>query len=122
MPEEFERVFVYGTLLSGESNHYLLEGSELMGKTVANGFDLKDLGPFPACVENPLSTTSVEGEVWMVTKEVLARLDRLEGYPTFYNRKKIWTFFDDCWIYFCNAEKDNPTILSGSWKQHLGRE
>lgn len=123
MTEEFERVFVYGTLLSGESNHRLLEGSTKVGNyALAKGFLMKNLGPFPACVEESDNPIPVIGEVWKVSPETFARLDRLEGYPDFYNRKQIDTFSGPAWIYFCNEEKDRPTILSGSWKKHLGRE
>lgn len=116
-----ELVFVYGTLLTGESNHHLLEGSELRGTEVANGFLMKDLGRFPACVEEADNHIPVIGEVWKVSPETFARLDRLEGYPYFYNRKQIPTFDGPAWIYFCNEERDRPTITSGSWKKHLGR-
>lgn len=113
------KVFVYGTLLSGEGNNYLLEGSQKLGDAKVQGFLMKNLGPFPACVPNDNINAEVVGEVWEVSDETFKRLDRLEGYPDFYDRTLVGTSHGEAWIYINVAASGRPTIQSGNWKQHL---
>lgn len=114
-----DKVFVYGTLLTGENNNRLLSSSELLGEATADGFDMYSLGGFPACVENEESKIPVKGEVWKVDPDTMTRLDMLEGYPSFYDRKEIPTEFGTAWIYTMNraANGRNALIKTGSWKE-----
>lgn len=81
IPEESHpyRVFVYGTLKSGEGNHHLLKKvARFQGNETLNGYVMIHLGGFPAIIKyNP--QWNVHGEVWDVTADTLARLDILEG-------------------------------------------
>lgn len=82
------RVFVYGTLLRGESNERFLRSARLVGAARTRpAFTLYDLGAFPGLVEG--GSVAVTGEVYEVSEETLAALDRLEGHPTFYRRTAI---------------------------------
>jgi gamma-glutamylcyclotransferase (GGCT)/AIG2-like uncharacterized protein YtfP len=82
------RVFVYGTLKSGFSNHYLLEGCEFFGdaatvptyKMIENGF--------PVIMPDP-EGKPLAGEIYIVDEETLARLDQLEREGSSYDRKLI---------------------------------
>jgi gamma-glutamylaminecyclotransferase len=82
------RVFVYGTLKSGFSNHYLLEGCEFFGcaatvptyKMIENGF--------PVIMPDP-EGKPLAGEIYTVDNETLARLDQLEREGSSYDRKLI---------------------------------
>ena len=79
------RVFVYGTLLTGESNHdHYLKDEWLEGKAVISGYDMYDLGAYPGIVEGK---GRVKGELYRVGKEVLKNLDRLEGEGSLYIRR-----------------------------------
>ena len=82
-------IFVYGTLLSGEPNHYLLSDSEFICKAnTAPDFKLFDVnGYFPAMVSG--GNTKVKGEVYNINKRTLSKIDRLEGHPNFYKRTEI---------------------------------
>ena len=82
------RVFVYGTLRVGQGNHHLLASSRMIGldRTLAR-YTLVDLGAFPAVVVG--GATAVVGEVFEVDAATLARLDRLEGHPRFYQRTTV---------------------------------
>jgi gamma-glutamylcyclotransferase (GGCT)/AIG2-like uncharacterized protein YtfP len=82
------RVFVYGTLRAGESNHGLLAGARFVGLARTRPeFRMFDLGPYPAITAE--GSTAIEGEVYEVDDAMRARLDRLEGHPTMYTRTPI---------------------------------
>lgn len=71
----------------GQGNHYILEGSEFLGKDKIYG-DLYTHGGFPGlvpCADGEQRFVTVE--VYSVTPATLARLDRLEGVPHHYNRE-----------------------------------
>ena len=105
MYEQTHRVFVYGTLKSGNTNNALLveRGSELIGDCTATGIEMYDLGPFPAAVLK--EGGEVEGEIWLVDKATLDRLDWLEGYnekspeSSLYIRKMVDTNVGKCFTY-----------------------
>lgn len=82
------RVFVYGTLLRGLSNHHWLAGARFVAEDVtAEGLALVDLGDYPAVLEAP--GTPVAGEVFEVDDVGLARLDALEARPVLYDRRPV---------------------------------
>lgn len=81
-------VFVYGTLRTGEANfdRFLASSARLGEARTAAHFTMLDMGGFPGLVPG---ATSIVGEVFLVNDETLARLDRLEGHPTFYRRELL---------------------------------
>jgi gamma-glutamylcyclotransferase (GGCT)/AIG2-like uncharacterized protein YtfP len=82
------RVFVYGTLLAGERNHYHIERARLIAEARTQpAFTLYDFGPYPAMVAT--GNHAVIGEVYEVDEPMLAAMDRLEGHPRFYRRTSI---------------------------------
>ena len=83
------RVFVYGTLKRGGSNHRFLTGQSFEGEAATlPRYRLYDRGPYPCLVDNE-SGVAVRGEVWAVDDATLRRLDEYEGVPTLYTRKEI---------------------------------
>lgn len=76
-------VFVYGTLKKGFHNSYLLSNSTFVGDDRVNGV-IYDIGTIP--VVDIGKDGVVYGEVYRVSPETLAQLDRLEGIPSFYER------------------------------------
>lgn len=121
------KVFVYGSLLSGLFNHRLLEGSEFLGQGVTlEFFRLVSLGAYPACLSKGQGAPVV-GEVYEVSDLTFSRLDRLEGYPNYYNRSKVGVKVGEsevkAWIYhierdslLCRGEKE---IADGDWKKFV---
>lgn len=74
------RVFVYGTLKRGFSNHHFLRGQTFLGMaTTVPGYRLFSLGDYPGLVHWEGDAQSVQGEVWQVDDACLADLDVLEG-------------------------------------------
>ncbi|GAD78768.1 gamma-glutamylcyclotransferase family protein [Vibrio ezurae] len=106
-------VFVYGTLRQGESNHHLLQGSDLLGvyETPAQ-YSLYDFSAYPGIVEGH---SSITGEVYRVSDEVLAKLDILEDIPIEYRRESIETPFGEAWIYLYQGTELGTAIESGDW-------
>ena len=112
------RVFVYGTLLSGEPNHRVLADADLVGEASTEAvFDLVSLGAFPALV--PDGRTAVAGEVYVVNARTLADLDRLEGHPRFYRRRRIRLQDGDevlAYVLAPDQARGRPAIASGNWR------
>lgn len=78
-----QKVFVYGTLLKGNSNHdYYLDESNLIGEAVLEGYALYELGSYPG-VKRMLGQ-KVKGEVYEVDDETLQKLNYLEGEGSLY--------------------------------------
>jgi len=94
-------VFVYGTLQRGHENYPILaEGSRYLGQghTVLKNFSMWDtLNGFPMVFpETQLEHQGyIRGEVWAVTPDTLARIDRLESNGEYYRRQKTFVTLDE---------------------------
>ena len=77
-------VFVYGTLMSGEGNHRYLENSTFLGRTALEGYDMHDVGWYPAIV--PGDGLAV-GELYSVPVEDMHSIDMLEGEGSLYAKR-----------------------------------
>ena len=115
------RVFVYGTLLRGLRNHHWLEGSALVARTaLAERFTMLDCGSYPALVEG--AEQRIAGEVYVVSDHVLAQLDELEEYPSYYDRKIV--DLEDgtrAWVYVLTSagvaeHADAPVVPGADWE------
>ena len=82
------KVFVYGTLMRGHGNNWLMQDAAFLGEAETNPeYTLYNLGHFPGMVEE--GKTSIKGEVYDVSSWTLGWLDKLENVPELYQRKKI---------------------------------
>ena len=112
------QVFVYGTLKKGFGNNVLLQNSNFIGEGFVEA-DMFNFGSFPVVSEGK---GSVKGEVYEVNDSVFQSLDRLEGYPNFYDRKKVHVRSEagdlSAWMYFMSKEKITklPRVFEGVWK------
>jgi gamma-glutamylaminecyclotransferase len=114
-------LFVYGSLLSGESNHARLAGTRRIGtaRTTAD-YDLVDLGHYPALLE--AGATAVHGELYEVDLSTLAILDEFEGHPSLYRRTTLRLeggAHAEGYVLEAKglAHKDR-IILDGDWRRH----
>jgi len=116
------RLFVYGTLLSGEGNQGHLRGARRLGvRRTEPRYTLVSLGAYPALLEG--GATSVTGEVYEVDDGVLAAVDRLEGHPHLYRRTRIQLLGGeqvDGYV-LVKARREAPVIASGDWREHEDR-
>ncbi|NIL97910.1 MAG: gamma-glutamylcyclotransferase [Planctomycetales bacterium] len=80
------KLFIYGTLKRGQSRHALLSGQRFLGTARTQpAYRLYDLGAYPGLVADQRGY-QVEGEVWEIDDQCLARLDQVEGVPRLYRR------------------------------------
>ncbi|HIF45194.1 MAG TPA: hypothetical protein EYQ73_00110 [Candidatus Poseidoniales archaeon] len=114
-------VFVYGTLLSGESRAPIIKNLNgiLISDATCEGV-LVDLGSYPGLL---IGTELVRGELYEFEdlKTALQRLDSIEGVDAGLYRRHIISVETDigpqwAWTYFYNGEEKNNQIESGSWK------
>ena len=117
------RVFVYGTLRTGECRAHLLANSKKLGEYRTEPiYTLVDFGPFPGIIEG--GDTSIVGEVVEVDDLTLNLLDTVEGHPTFYTRRAVKLldgevdYIDDAVTYFAPEEQVHgvlKVIVNGDW-------
>lgn len=127
------KVFVYGTLLSGDFNHYLLES--IKAKFVCDDV-LHNVKMFTSNMRFPFlkewANSHVKGEVYEIRELDIGVLDRLEGYSvgnderSLYLRKSMLTESGHkVFVYIGGTlfnDTENVEVLNGDWReftQHL---
>ena len=130
-----DAIFVYGTLMRGESRFDVLKqfGIDCSLLAEAQG-QLFDLGLFPGMTRECASESHVHGEFIRLRspEAALAALDRIEGFRGYgkpgslYRRELISVHVGDgrlrtAWTYCLDASADDAqVILSGDWRKHCG--
>lgn len=108
-------IFVYGTLKQGFRNHHVNQGERVPGCfTTVQPLPLYIVGPrhLPWLVNQPGRGLPVQGELYQVDDDGLARMDELEALhlPDWYAREplqvrdeagRVW----DCQVYFGAAAR-----------------
>ena len=74
--------FAYGMLTDPE----IMDGIPLVGKAILSNFEFE---MFMYANVKPSPRSKVYGTLWEVNREVISRLDQIEGYPTLYDRKMV---------------------------------
>jgi amino acid adenylation domain-containing protein len=109
-------VFVYGTLMSNESRHYLIESNEFLEEDAIENSSLFDLGEYPMLV-SPGNDT-VFGECYRIPLKTLQLLDKIEGHPYYYQRSWCYLKSKRRAIVYQASQKitlDAPLIPDGRW-------
>lgn len=130
-------VAVYGTLRKGQGNHILMDAPSTKfigkGQTIepavmisTGGFPILDFASAQH-EENVHLSTSVTVEVYEVDDETLVRLDRLEGYPSWYNRTERPMLMENgdevkAFIYYQDhcTSRGKGCITNGDWVERVG--
>lgn len=110
------RVFVYGSLMAGQPHHALLSGARRLGACRLPLGRLYDLGAYPALRPG---AGAVSGEVYVVDRATLRRLDRLEDHPRTYRRRRVATPWGPAWVYLYRRPLPAARRLrTGDWNRH----
>ena len=111
------QVAVYGTLKHGHNNHYLLETAKLKAVGKLKGWIMKDLHFYPAVIKDSENESEIHVEIYEINQATLNDLDRLEGYPSMYQREQVETEVGPTWIYFMDRIDltTRKTIINGEW-------
>jgi len=114
------KLFVYGTLRKGLSNHHFISESECIGagKTVEKfSLYLSQIG-LPMVAKAP-QLYQIHGEIYEVSDAKLAQLDLLEGHPNWYKREQIDVEIDGkihtCWMYFIVNAPSSKALENGDF-------
>ncbi len=94
------KVFVYGSLKKGYSNHAVMGDSTFIKEASLKGFCMHSLGAYPALVPQVFNPDNehpqiVHGELYEVSDAQMPRINRLEGYDPdaevngFYDRETV---------------------------------
>ena len=80
-------VFVYGTLMRGQRANHLKSGSDFAGCFCLKDYAMYHLGSYPGIV--PCAGESVMGELYFVSEEMIAQMDRYEREGDLYLRRSV---------------------------------
>ena len=105
-PEIGDKVFVYGTLKLGLSNHSLMKGGFIANGKTVNRWVLPYTENIPFLLPTKGKGLQIKGEVYCPTELGWFYLDKLEGHPNLYKRGRIKIKLDSgevalTWCYFC---------------------
>jgi len=116
------KVFVYGTLRKGCSNHHVIERYIVESQPFQVTGRLYDVGFYPALVLDERETIRVQGELVTVNAEALTSLDFLEGYKGPNSKFNLYErilhpegFYVYTWSQKKVDEKGLKQIINGDW-------
>ena len=114
------QIIAYGTLMTGECNHHYCRNAVSIQPCTIKG-TIYDTGwHFPAF--RPEGDNTVHAELIEIPIADWPAMDRLEGYPRFYDRLLVPATLADgstveAWVYVMNTiPQQAKPIPSGSWK------
>lgn len=123
------RVFIYGSLLPGEHNHYVMERFIDKSEPGRIAGRLVDVGSYPALVRDAtagLNSAATRG-MWMTIPRIaIASLDELEdffGWEEANDYDRIWVQDLDQsnlegWVYVWDTDRGCPPVDSSYWPEY----
>lgn len=119
-------LFVYGSLRQGMGNHKVIKEGTYLGKdAIAGPVEMLDWGAYPAVIWDDSKYGKLEGravgEVYEVNDDTYKAVERLEGYPSFYNRMDVDTVYGEAEMYIIPKDHyhaASPKVDSGDWVAH----
>ena len=110
------KVFVYGTLMKGENNHHFLENSKCLGISAIEGYEMYNVGGYPAIIPGE---STIPGELYEVHESDMRNIDMLEGEGSLYIRKCKETT-DKSLAYIYEYAQDTEGLEKiDSWKDYV---
>lgn len=114
------KVAVYGTLREGFGNNVLLQNSQKLGQALLPpNLTMYTHGGLPFVHNDGDTSNQVLVDVYEVDDSTLARLDRLEGHPSWYKREQVETdAFGMAWTYLNDEVSGLDVVESGDWAEY----
>ena len=113
------KVFVYGTLMKGETNHDFLQNATFLDKTVIEGYDMYNVGWYPAIIDGEGLAI---GEVYSVPVEDMTSIDSLEGEGSLYEKRCVRItvngVLDFAFVYVYLGDC-SELVKIPSWREHV---
>lgn len=124
------RVFIYGTLLPGQSNHHVAAPFIIHSEPGSIAARLVDAGDYPAAVRDSLARlndTVVQGQWITIKRAGLAMLDQLEefyGIEEVNDYERVWIHDKhnpsiQGWVYVWTDDRGCPSIKVGDWLMYM---
>jgi gamma-glutamylcyclotransferase (GGCT)/AIG2-like uncharacterized protein YtfP len=126
------QIFVYGTLREGQPNYRRFLGHEGAQLVVRDVYTWPEFGlvsiadRYPGMYlpdEKLPETAAIMGDIYTVDSPTLMALDRLEGVPMHYQRKRIRLANGmEAQAYIINPQRipdGAPVIASGDWVRYI---
>lgn len=126
-PRELNEIFVYGTLMKGESRHHFIESVDIKYLEEASSKGkLLHISDFPGLIYD--CNSNVSGELYrcQAISQTLLELDRIEGFYGYgfddslffrvISKIEVKGKFVWAWTYLFNGESGEE-IPSGNWRQ-----
>ena len=117
-----DHLFVHGTLRRGcGDNKFISTGIFLGSAETAQPYALCLVKNKPLVTKRPVAT--IKGEVYEVTDEILALVDRLSGHPRINQRELVTVRLEDgrtldAWLYFHLQPLHNAVLIeSGNYSE-----
>lgn len=125
------KIAVYGSLLEGLGNHPVIgrdeESKIISSEVVSIPYGMISYRAFPALVPSS-ENHNIFIEIYEVNEETYRRVERLEGYPTFYQKAIVNTTKGPVEIYVIQNEvpyekqPESQRVPSGDWREYkLGK-
>lgn len=122
-------IAVYGSLRVGQPANHLMQGCDFVTDDEIKG-TLYNLGPYPGVRLGTKDQIDIKVDVYELPadeREVMARLDRYEGYDKqspeqslFVRKKTLTKENEEVWVYEFNSEPEyGVEIKNGDWVDHV---
>ncbi len=112
-------VFTYGSLTNSTITLRRASDSVSLGRASLPGYELAFSG---VATVRPRSGARTWGVLWTVSADGLRRIDRFEGFPDSYNRRRVTVEWQDrpaeAWVYLFKIEDDDDIASASSFYYH----
>lgn len=115
-----KNIAVYGSLRRGHGNwSWALNCDPLSTEEVDINFRMISLGGFPGLIPDE-NKHKITVEVYEVDDRTYKAIEKLEGFPSFYQKAVIETSLGECEIYILEDKRytGSPVVEHGDWNKH----
>ncbi|GFN31118.1 gamma-glutamylcyclotransferase family protein [Paenibacillus xylaniclasticus] len=127
------RVFVYGSLLPNQHNHYIVKQHIIRSESGKVAGRLVDCGSYPALVRDQIAVEQaslVKGQWITVDEAGLAAMDELEefyGYEESNDYDRVWVKDVEQrqlegWVYVWETDRGCPAIHESYWPDYYANQ